>query len=478
MKQLQRVITGNGESIFVDLTKVVYISNENVYIITLNGCARYTIPNLSMLKSLPEYFITMSDGIIVNKNYISAINGKAILFEDGSSINVTTKDIDKLLNIFNNNKKSYGGVEIIVDTVDVISFADKTINGNETPDFGWGDDPIKPTPGPGPEPEPKRIWTNEFNDIAGIYPGLMYVHAPQVFPYPNGDVYRWDSDAIYKFNNDTKSFEQIGGYLPGYSNDASTVWTDGETLYISNSSNQARMNDSLTDWTELDPGDCAIGLDWQKEYFFGSARDIWTDGNNIYCNNSTGAFIFNKDIKKWVYLGAIDQPDEDIATGLAWLNEIGLSKEIAKNWQSMTNSEKLNGYNVWSDGTDIYCSKGAEGSIKLNKNTMMWETVQLTGRILGSNIWTDGTDIYCTYGNYQYMWNKSKKDFDEMESNYFSRNGEKFNLSANRLTSFGEKYVNLKATNTFSLVSQKPGNENIYYLDEDVPQIKAQRDWF
>ena len=77
----------------------------------------------------------------------------------------------------------------------------------------------------------------------------------------------------------------------------------------------------------------------------------------------------------------------------------------AKTWTGLTN---FNASAVWTDGTDIYYSNSSNQYV-LDKSTSTWSTKSWTGlpSFNGSNIWTDGTDIYASDKQNQYVLDKS-----------------------------------------------------------------------
>ena len=69
-------------------------------------------------------------------------------------------------------------------------------------------------------------------------------------------------------------------------------------------------------------------------------------------------------------------------------------------WSGLTN---FGGHNIWTDGTNIYYSNGAD-QYKLNGTT--WESIRWSGRDpFGNCIWTDGTNIYYSSFSDQYKLN-------------------------------------------------------------------------
>ena len=76
-----------------------------------------------------------------------------------------------------------------------------------------------------------------------------------------------------------------------------------------------------------------------------------------------------------------------------------------KTWTGLTD---FDGNNVWTDGTDIYYSNDTNQYV-LDKATSTWSSKTWNGltSFTGNSVWTDGTDIYYSYQNNQYVLDKS-----------------------------------------------------------------------
>ena len=96
--------------------------------------------------------------------------------------------------------------------------------------------------------------------------------------------------------------------------------------------------------------------------------------------------------------------------GLGSRRDITTAKWENKSWSGLTN---FNGYYVWSDGTNIYCSDGSNHYI-FNKSTSTWETKTWTGLagFYGYEIWSDGDNIYRSWESDQYVLNKSTSTWE------------------------------------------------------------------
>jgi uncharacterized secreted protein with C-terminal beta-propeller domain len=78
---------------------------------------------------------------------------------------------------------------------------------------------------------------------------------------------------------------------------------------------------------------------------------------------------------------------------------------FAKTWTGRTG---FYGYEIWTDGENIYCSYGVNQYV-LNKATSTWIEKTWNGftMLYGDNIWTDGENIYYNYGASQEVLNKA-----------------------------------------------------------------------
>jgi hypothetical protein len=77
----------------------------------------------------------------------------------------------------------------------------------------------------------------------------------------------------------------------------------------------------------------------------------------------------------------------------------------SKAWSGLTS---FSGQNVWSDGTDIYCSTASDQYV-LNKATSTWSAKTWNGltSFNGAYIWKDGSDIYYSNSSSQYALDKA-----------------------------------------------------------------------
>lgn len=104
------------------------------------------------------------------------------------------------------------------------------------------------------------------------------------------------------------------------------IWTDGENIYYSNTSNQYVLNKETSTWS---------AKTWNG--LTPNARYIWTDGENIYYGSSASTQrVLNKATSTWE----------------------------TKTWK---NGMSVAGNFVWTDGDNIYCSGGIGVQFVLNK---------------------------------------------------------------------------------------------------------------
>ena len=85
---------------------------------------------------------------------------------------------------------------------------------------------------------------------------------------------------------------------------------------------------------------------------------------------------------------------------------------VPKTWSGLTS---FYGYNVWTDGDDLYYSTSGNNYV-LNKATSAWSTKTWTGltSVVGSRVWVYSSSVYCTPGtNYTYTLNKGTSTWSE-----------------------------------------------------------------
>lgn len=93
---------------------------------------------------------------------------------------------------------------------------------------------------------------------------------------------------------------------------------------------------------------------------------------------------------------------------------------VSKTWNGLTN---FDGSYIWSDGTNVYYSASRNEQYVLDKSTSTWNTKTWGTNIpmSGGNVWTDGTNVYYSNGQYQqYVLDKSTSTWNTKTWNGYS----------------------------------------------------------
>ena len=122
-----------------------------------------------------------------------------------------------------------------------------------------------------------------------------------------------------------------------------------------------------------------------------------------------------------------------------------------KSWSGYTN---IGGYDIWSDGDNIYYSNSTNQYV-LDKTTSTWSSKTWSGYTNinnGSNIWTDGDNIYYSYRSDQYVLYKSRSTwYTKTWNGLTSFTGDGIWTDGDNIYySLGSHYVLDKATSTWS----------------------------
>ena len=185
--------------------------------------------------------------------------------------------------------------------------------------------------------------------------------------WTDGDnIYYSKSSEQYVLDKSTSTWNTItwNGLTSFY---ASDIWTDGDNIYYSDYS-QYVLDKSTFTWNEKT---------WNGlTSFFGS--DIWTVGDNIYYSNSSEQYVLDKSTNTW--------------------NE--------KTWNGLTD---FSGYYIWTDGDNIYYSypysyDNTKQQYVLDKSTSTWNVKEWIGftDFDGPSIWSDGKNVYCSKDSHHY----------------------------------------------------------------------------
>lgn len=195
MKQLQRVITSSGESVFLDVSKIMYIDHTTEQVAFDDESSRSTlvyIPGINNMKIDDKLFIE-TETQSFNKNCITAINGKGVCLKKGVVIELSEDKIKDLLKrLPSNTLLEYNGVDILKDNIVNVNFENRQINGNTYYSFTWeadpAPDPYAPEPEPSPEPEPiPQPELDEFNIQFCKYDDMMNLVYSSFWETETGD---------------------------------------------------------------------------------------------------------------------------------------------------------------------------------------------------------------------------------------------------------------------------------------------------
>ncbi len=164
------------------------------------------------------------------------------------------------------------------------------------------------------------------------------------------------------------------------------VWTDGQNVYYSNNLEQYVLNKETSTWEEKI---------WNGSMTYPVGRDIWTDGQSFYCEES---YILNDK---------------------TYYNHYVLNKSTST-WEptvfyGLDNVSSFSGNSVWTDGQKTYYSYYEEQYV-LNKETSTWEEKIWNGftDFQGASVWTDGQNIYCSESEAnQYVLNIETSTWEE-----------------------------------------------------------------
>lgn len=279
---------------------------------------------------------------------------------------------------------------------------------------------------------------------------------------------------------DTKTWTGLTNFEGNY------IWSDGENVYYSYSSNQYVLNKSTSTWSIKT---------WNGlTNIYGN--HIWTDGENIYYSyGSSNQYVLDKSTSTWSpktwtgltnYIGDYIWTDGENIYYSSVSDQYILDKSTStwspKIWSGLTN---FYGPGIWSDGDNIYYSVGSNQYV-LDKSTSTWSPKTWTGLtdFEGPYIWLDGGNIYYSYGSNQYILDKSTStwlpktwtgltDFDSFyiwtdgNNIYYSRDTQHYKLNRTE-----EALI-------YDWVNQKWINKEIVVSKEDIPKIftGTQAEW-
>lgn len=232
----------------------------------------------------------------------------------------------------------------------------------------------------------------------------------------NGNIYAHDEYRYYKLNKkmsfNNKLVWEFTDDLIGMPSEflGKNVWTDGINYYHSNYSGSQKL----------------INKNWNSISWVGApngefvGRNIWSDGNKLYLSEGhiqyeiilsvpTGELSWAQ--KNWgTFTSYFNGEDIWAYKGKIYLSSENLQKEYkadTDNWvDKVWNIELAHGYELWTNGTELYYSHNDEQFV-FDENDNMWVRQFWHGSIKsnnsssaivsfnGSEIWTDGDNIYC-----------------------------------------------------------------------------------
>lgn len=220
----------------------------------------------------------------------------------------------------------------------------------------------------------------------------------------------------------------------------SDVWTDGTSYYASNRDPNANVNLVLDVATQT-----WSKMTWNGDMTFPTSTYIWTDGKYMYYSHfapsapfGSGQYILSGTTWIEVIWNGINNcysQGDNVMSGAIWTDGIDTYFSLTlkysfdeynsqavfnkdtklwelMNWKGLTS---FHGRNVWTDGTNYYCSSGSEQYV-LNIATHTWFPMQWKGltSFSGGNVWTDGTNIYYSSGTEHYCLNQTTNTWSVM----------------------------------------------------------------
>lgn len=283
------------------------------------------------------------------------------------------------------------------------------------------------------------------------------------YSYASGRNFWTDGETMYyseesdQYTLDKETSTWIEKSWNGLSNfNGDCIWTDGKYFYYSNDSTQYILNQETSTWNPKT---------WNGITSFNGSR-VWTDGENLYCSDELDInYILDKETSTWiektwngrssVYSNNIWSDSENIyySNGLGtYILDKETSTWTKKTWSNLTN---IAGRNIWSDGKNIYYSDELYNHYILDKETSTWIEKTWNGLtdFSGYYIWNDGINTYYSYKNQQYILNKETSTW---KNTYFwySKSSGNYTWSDDKNVYYSHKGMQCifnKNTNTFSL---------------------------
>ena len=226
----------------------------------------------------------------------------------------------------------------------------------------------------------------------------------------NGEEYATQEVSYNKYATDVEVS------LAGYNLDGWSLTEDGETVTLSTTSITA----DTTFYAVLEKLDFyPVSLSGIDNF---GAQYVWTDGISTYYSHGTEQYVLNEETSTWVqkaWNGLSNLNGNCIwrdnnATYYLYNGEQYILDGFTSTWsvyELTITSNSLDGFCVWTDGENIYCSDSISNYIWEDRGYgKQWfiATIEMPNITQsGSFVWTDGNYTYLSeLGNYQYVWDK------------------------------------------------------------------------
>lgn len=191
-----------------------------------------------------------------------------------------------------------------------------------------------------------------------------------------------------------------------------SIWTDGLDIYANNTGFKKKFNRKTKKFEDT--------TDYPT--FNGAGLYVWTDGINYYydasyhqiinpltktASNYTPQGLPRTLYSEYIWTDGIDiyysYPSDSV--------DYKLIDKVNHVWEStgVSRSAKIYGNRVWSNGEEIYCSDGYSSQYVFNKSAKTWSTKSWSGttQFSGLDVWSDGKNIYTSDGYDNYKLNGS-----------------------------------------------------------------------
>ncbi len=269
----------------------------------------------------------------------------------------------------------------------------------------------------------------KFNEDIKEWSKFDFTSAPDIIYNFNGGTLNpyghaiWNyKDKIYFFNGSTGSTAILDKTtntwkrIPMVGKSFSNIWTDGQYLYHNNNLESSVFNEKTYTWENKI---------WNNLPSTTLGSRVWTDGENIYYSSSSDKknYILDKTTstwteKVWNFDNSISSGSKCIEGASVWTDGENIYAQPYLNSSSSThfildkttetwNLKTWNGVSnldascIWTDGINIYYSKNGEHKV-LDKTTSTWNTVDMGNlNFNGKQVWSDGQHIYISTSNIQ-----------------------------------------------------------------------------